>query len=244
MGGWSGSGTFSRTHNWVQDQGNGILIRADRHDANDTDFVNGINNCLTKDGQNMPSANLPMAGYKHTGVANASASDQYAAFGQVLPLSGGALTGAVTSNSAISTTSNIVAGSNSLTLIQSGSLASAQDVEITKTVTSDGDSLGQTSYVNNTNAGVGYGSSFNKIVSAIKGLMVGTGNNSGGAISFLVKEDGGDLLEGMRILGGRTLFIANSSAPATPTGGGHLYVESGALKYKGSSGTVTTLGAA
>lgn len=37
-------------------------------------------------------------------------------------------------------------------------------------------------------------------------------------------------------------FIANGSAPDTPTGGGHLYVESGALKYKGSSGTVTTLG--
>jgi hypothetical protein len=36
-------------------------------------------------------------------------------------------------------------------------------------------------------------------------------------------------------------FIANSSAPATPTGGGILYVESGALKYKGSSGTVTTI---
>lgn len=42
----------------------------------------------------------------------------------------------------------------------------------------------------------------------------------------------------------KTMFIANSSAPATPSGGGFLYVESGALKYKGSSGTVTTLGAA
>lgn len=39
-------------------------------------------------------------------------------------------------------------------------------------------------------------------------------------------------------------FIANSSEPATPTGGGVLYVQAGALKYKGSSGTVTTLGAA
>ena len=39
-------------------------------------------------------------------------------------------------------------------------------------------------------------------------------------------------------------FIANGSAPATPTGGGVIYIEAGALKYKGSSGTVTTLGAA
>ena len=38
------------------------------------------------------------------------------------------------------------------------------------------------------------------------------------------------------------LKISNGSAPSTPTGGGILYVESGALKYKGSSGTVTTLG--
>lgn len=39
-------------------------------------------------------------------------------------------------------------------------------------------------------------------------------------------------------------FISNTTAPATPMGGGVVYVESGALKYKGSSGTVTTLGAA
>lgn len=38
------------------------------------------------------------------------------------------------------------------------------------------------------------------------------------------------------------ILIANSLAtPGTPTGGGFLYVESGALKFKGSSGTVTTI---
>lgn len=41
-----------------------------------------------------------------------------------------------------------------------------------------------------------------------------------------------------------SLFMANVTAPTTPTGGGVIYVESGALKYKGSGGTVTTLGAA
>ena len=40
-------------------------------------------------------------------------------------------------------------------------------------------------------------------------------------------------------------FIGNGTAPAgTPTDGGFLYVESGALKYKGSSGTVTTIAVA
>jgi len=39
-------------------------------------------------------------------------------------------------------------------------------------------------------------------------------------------------------------FIGNTTAPGTPTAGGYLYVESGALKYKGSSGTVTTIAVA
>lgn len=43
---------------------------------------------------------------------------------------------------------------------------------------------------------------------------------------------------------GATFHANVASAPATPTGGGVMYVESGALKYKGSSGTVTTLAAA
>jgi hypothetical protein len=39
-----------------------------------------------------------------------------------------------------------------------------------------------------------------------------------------------------------TVFMANATAPGSnPTGGGFLYVESGALKYRGSSGTVTTI---
>ena len=41
------------------------------------------------------------------------------------------------------------------------------------------------------------------------------------------------------------IFLANDTAPSgTPSGGGLLFVEAGALKYKGSSGTVTTLAVA
>lgn len=47
----------------------------------------------------------------------------------------------------------------------------------------------------------------------------------------------------LTVRGDKVQLIANcSSAPAsTPTGGGFFYVENGALKYKGSSGTVTTI---
>lgn len=82
MAGWSGSGVFTKTYSWVADAANGIKIRADRHDTNDTDFTNGINNCLTKDGQNVPTANLPMGTFKHTGVGDATARTQYVTMGQ------------------------------------------------------------------------------------------------------------------------------------------------------------------
>lgn len=41
------------------------------------------------------------------------------------------------------------------------------------------------------------------------------------------------------------IFLANiAGAPATPVGGGILYVNAGALFYKGSSGTITPLAVA
>lgn len=53
-------------------------------------------------------------------------------------------------------------------------------------------------------------------------------------------------LGGMSIGGavGIAMFIANVTTPPStnPVGGGILYVEGGALKYRGSSGTITTIG--
>jgi hypothetical protein len=51
--------------------------------------------------------------------------------------------------------------------------------------------------------------------------------------------------ERMRIDGSGNIAIANTgAAPSTPSSGGVLYIEAGALKYRGSGGTITTLGAA
>lgn len=97
-GGWNGSGTFTKSHSWVQDQANGIKIRADRHDDNDNDFLNGINDTLTKDGQNSPTTNLPMAGFHHTNVSSATARNQYLTMGQFQDQSGVAYTTTGSSN--------------------------------------------------------------------------------------------------------------------------------------------------
>jgi len=84
--GWN-AGTYTKGNNatggWVGDASLGIGIEAGRHDTQDNDFASGINNCLTLDGQNFPTQNLPMNAKKHTNVANASARNEYAAVGQV-----------------------------------------------------------------------------------------------------------------------------------------------------------------
>jgi hypothetical protein len=96
--------------------------------------------------------------------------------------------------------------------------------------------------------GVLYGDSGNS-------LIIGADNgNTGSSTRLQFNVDG---TERMRItsagdvgIGGTSfgsgalvMFIANATtAPTTnPTGGGILYVEGGALKYRGSSGTVTTI---
>jgi hypothetical protein len=70
---------------------------------------------------------------------------------------------------------------------------------------------------------------------------------AGNAISFTqaltLNEDGSLLLGGTSTPGAKVIYIANATTvPASnPSGGGVLYVEGGALKYRGSSGTVTTI---
>lgn len=75
-----GSGTFSLPEApFVYD----TVISETAVNNNFSDIANGLTQSLSKDGQTLPTANLPMDGYKHTGVANATARTDYAAAGQV-----------------------------------------------------------------------------------------------------------------------------------------------------------------
>lgn len=66
-----------------------------------------------------------------------------------------------------------------------------------------------------------------------------------GSLEFFVgASEGADpSVLAMSVSSGKWVYIANTGgAPGSnPSGGGYLYVESGALKYRGSSGTVTTI---
>lgn len=72
--------------------------------------------------------------------------------------------------------------------------------------------------------------------------------NSNAILGLLVTKKSIQAGGGVAALGGGVgvIGITNAETPPsyTPAGGGILYVETGALKYRGSAGTVTTLGAA
>lgn len=87
---FNGSGTFNRTNGvntgsglWQQDRDDATNILSTRHDTHDQDFADGLTNCVTKDGQTTPTANLPMGGFAHTNVAAATLRTQYGRVSQI-----------------------------------------------------------------------------------------------------------------------------------------------------------------
>lgn len=91
--GWNGSGQVVRTDGVrtgsdvaAQQKIAGIKVRSDLHDTEMEDLATAIELCVTRDGQNSPSANLPMNSFKHTGVTAASGGSsrtEYASGGTV-----------------------------------------------------------------------------------------------------------------------------------------------------------------
>ena len=58
---WSGSGSFARTFGatgWTDDKNSSVFILSSRHDTHDQDLADGINLCITKDGQSKPAADI------------------------------------------------------------------------------------------------------------------------------------------------------------------------------------------
>lgn len=88
--GFDGSGTYTRTNGtlsgstlWQQRaaQANPI-ISATEHDAEMNDVATALTDCVKANGSKAATGNQPMGGFKHTGVGDATASDQYVTLGQ------------------------------------------------------------------------------------------------------------------------------------------------------------------
>ena len=89
MGGWQGDGTFLRDDGTLTgsaicetQENNETALSGVRMDADLNEIVGGLENCLTRDGQNTPTANIPMGSNKFTGLAAASASGEAVHWGQ------------------------------------------------------------------------------------------------------------------------------------------------------------------
>lgn len=80
----------------------GTTISSSTHNTTMSDIATALTASLAKDGQTTPSANLPMGTYRHTGVGNALARDQYASVAQVQD-------GSLVTLSAVSGTNTITA---------------------------------------------------------------------------------------------------------------------------------------
>lgn len=71
MAGWAG-GVFTRARNWAQDKLNGINPQAALFDQEDDNFASGLNNCVTKDGLNKPSATMDFNTQRLTALGDAT----------------------------------------------------------------------------------------------------------------------------------------------------------------------------
>jgi hypothetical protein len=89
--GWNGSGSVVRSDGtrtgetvWAQARDAAVKINAPDHDAHDEDLADAIQACINKNGENTPTVDLPMGGFKHTNVAAGSAYTHYARLSQVI----------------------------------------------------------------------------------------------------------------------------------------------------------------
>jgi len=77
-------GNFTRLHNWEQDRQNDIEIMSDRHDEEDDNFAEGLNECFLRDGRVAMSGNLNVGNYQVKNVAQATADNDAVNLAQVM----------------------------------------------------------------------------------------------------------------------------------------------------------------
>lgn len=80
---YSGTGIFTRVYQWANDAAGGINVDASRTDTDSNDIADGLTNCITRDGQSPAVANIPLGGFKITGLGIGAAATDGVNYGQV-----------------------------------------------------------------------------------------------------------------------------------------------------------------
>jgi hypothetical protein len=65
---FNGSGIFARIHTWAIEAASGTPILPGEFDEQENDFAAGFNNCITRDGQGGPTADIPWNNFGITGL--------------------------------------------------------------------------------------------------------------------------------------------------------------------------------
>lgn len=68
---WSGTGVFNRLYSWTADAAASIRIRADRMDGEFNNYKGGLENCLTRSGETIPTTDIPWGNFKLVNLADA-----------------------------------------------------------------------------------------------------------------------------------------------------------------------------
>jgi hypothetical protein len=129
---YNGSGTFL-INSSGQPVVTGTTITSTAFNALTADLATGLTTAITKDGQTTPTANIPMGGFKFTGLAAGTGAGNSLRYEQVigvyLPLAGGTVTGniAQTGNLAVTGTTTLT---GALNLSQGANIASATTTDI------------------------------------------------------------------------------------------------------------------
>lgn len=157
---YNGTGVASVVYTWTTDQANGILVRADRMDTQDGDIASMLSNCVTRDGQSPATNDIPLGGFKITGLANGVAADQAVNYGQVFnaPM----FTGGITVSGGLS-----LIGTSTIT----GSIDASASTSFLVPTAAAGDSstkAASTAFV----AGVAFSSALPAISSTTSGMVV------------------------------------------------------------------------
>lgn len=87
---FNGAGTFVRAHDFTNDRDAGTKILAARMDEELDGIATGLSTCILKDGTQTVTANIPMAGFKFTGLGAGSSAGDSVRYEQVVLLSSAA----------------------------------------------------------------------------------------------------------------------------------------------------------
>src|SRR5690348_17129447 len=75
--GWDGAGNYNRSHNFSADASAGIKILAARVDQELNDFASALTVAWARNGQNVPTQDIPMGGQKFINVADAASVNNF-----------------------------------------------------------------------------------------------------------------------------------------------------------------------